>query len=132
MSVRFLLDTDTVSYAIRGQGRSARLIQNHSPETLAMSALSLSELRYGAARRKSQRLHALIDAILIDIAVLPFDARCAETAGTIGAALAESGQQIGELDTLIAAHALSLDLTLVTNNLKHFSRIPGLKIENWF
>jgi tRNA(fMet)-specific endonuclease VapC len=127
-----MLDTDTVSFAIRGQGRVGERIVTHRPSELCVSAITVAELRFGASRRKSAKLHALIDSFVGSIAVMPFDEMCAVQFGTIGSELAEQGSSIGELDTLIASHALSLELTLVTNNLKHFQRIRKLKVENWF
>ena len=73
----------------------------------------------------------LIDGFLADVIVMPFDRSCAETYGKIAYDLATRGIRIGDLDALIAAHALTLDLTLVTNNLKHFNRVRGLSVENW-
>ena len=130
--MRFMLDTDTVSFALRGEGRVGAAIKKHRPSELAVSSITVAELRYGAARRRSAKLHALIDAFTADVAVMPFDENCAAEFGRIASELAERGSPIGELDTLIAAHAASLDLTLVTNNVKHFSRVSGLDVENWF
>ena len=127
-----MLDTDTVSFAIRGQGRVVERIMKHRPSELCISAITLAELRYGATRRKSAKLHALIDAFSGNLAVMPFDETCALEFGRIASELAECGSPIGELDTLIAAHAANLQLTLVTNNVKHFTRVAGLKVENWF
>lgn len=132
MSARFMLDTDSVSYALRGQGRVGQRIMKHRPSDLCISSITLAELRYGAARRKSARLQGLIDAFISDVVVASFDETSADQFGELAATLAEEGAPIGELDTLIAAHALSLDVTLVTNNVKHFNRISRLKIENWF
>lgn len=126
-----MLDTDTVSYAIRGQGAVAAQIRGHRPSALCISAITLAELRYGATHRRSNRLLQSIDILTNDIAVLPFDEMCAVQFGRIASALAEHGQPIGHMDALIAAHAMALDLTLVTNNVKHFTRVAGLKVENW-
>jgi tRNA(fMet)-specific endonuclease VapC len=127
----YMLDTDTVSYALRGvAGVSARLLE-HAPERIAISSLTLAELRFGAERRGSKKLHKLLDAFCLGVGVLPFDSESARRYGEIGAALAERGSPIGQMDTLIAAHALALDRVLVTNNAKHFSRVRGLRTENW-
>jgi tRNA(fMet)-specific endonuclease VapC len=131
VTLAFMLDTDTVSYALRGQGRVASSILEHRPSELCVSALTLAELRFGAARRKSARLHSLIDAFAGNIGVMPFDEVCAGRFGVIASELADRGSPIGELDALIAAHAVSLELTLVTNNVRQFKRIPGLNVENW-
>lgn len=126
-----MLDTDTVSFAIRGEGRVSERIVAYRPSELCVSAITVAELRFGATRRKSSKLHSLIDSFIGNIAVMPFDELCATQFGIIASELAERGSSIGELDTLIAAHAMSLHLTLVTNNIKHFQRIRDLKVENW-
>jgi len=127
----FMLDTDTVSFALRGLGQVASRLQSHKRSELCLSAITVAELRFGADKRKSRRIHRVIDAFLSGIDVLPFDAAAAAKFGVVGAALATSGLPIGQMDTLIAAHALSVTATLVTNNEKHFSKVAGLKIENW-
>jgi tRNA(fMet)-specific endonuclease VapC len=127
-----MLDTDTVSFALRGQGRVGERILERRPSELCVSAITVAELRYGAARRKSARLDALIDTFFGNVAVAAFDEDAALHFGVIASALAERGSLIGELDALIAAHAVSLELTLVTNNVKHFNRVRALNVENWF
>jgi tRNA(fMet)-specific endonuclease VapC len=91
----------------------------------------LAELRFGADKRKSGRIHRAIDAFLPGVDALPFDGAAAAEFGAVGAAHAASGVPVGQLDTLIAAHALARDATLVTNNERHFSKVAGLRIENW-
>jgi len=127
----FLLDTDSVSYALRGEGGVGEQIRSHRPSNLALSAITLAELRFGAERRRSRRLHRLIDAFVGDVAVVPFDAEAAARFGKVASALAAKGVPIGSLDTMIAAHALQLGSTLVTHNLKHFRRVRGLKAIDW-
>jgi len=131
MTLRFMLDTDTVSFALRGQGQVAAKLLERRPSELCVSAITVAELRYGAFRRSSSRLHALIDTFISDVSVMPFDERCATQYGLIASELAHRGAPIGELDVLIAAHAFALGVALVTNNVKHFSRVRGLKVENW-
>lgn len=126
-----MLDTDSVSYAIRGVGMVDERIVERKPSDLCISAITLAELRFGVERRKSRKLDQAITAFLSDISVVPFDDACALTFGRIGAKLAEAGEPFGETDTLIAAHALTLGLTLVTNNERHFERVAGLKIVSW-
>lgn len=126
-----MLDTDTVSFALRGQGRVGATILRHKPSELCISAITMAELRFGATRRKSARLHALIDAFADNVAVMQFDEEGAVAFGRVASELADRGAPIGEFDALIAAHAISLDVTLVTNNVKHFNRIAGLTVENW-
>ena len=131
MSRKFMLDTDTVSFVLRGEGRAAQNLTSRAPSEVCLSAISLSELRYGADKRRSKRLHRLIDVFAATIDVVPFDTTAAGTFGHLCAGLESRGSPIGIFDTLIAAHALSLKLTLVTNNAKHFSRVRELKTENW-
>jgi tRNA(fMet)-specific endonuclease VapC len=96
-----------------------------------MSAITLAELRYGADRRGSRKLHALIDTFAAAVEVVPFDEAAAAEYGRIGGMLAERGTPIGEFDVLIAAHAVALQCSLVTNNVRYFSKVPGLSVENW-
>ncbi len=128
---RYMLDTDTVSFALRGQGRVATRLLAHRPSELCISSITLAELRFGAEAKRSRRLHRLINACVESVPVLPFDERAADRFAPVAVALARRGQPIGTFDTVIAAHALSLGLTLVTNNLKHFERVTRLKAENW-
>lgn len=131
MKLAYMLDTDTVSYALRGEGRVRERILEHRPSEICISSITLAELRYGATRRNSPRLHALIDTLCSNVALMPFDDVCAAQFGVIASELAQRGAPIGEFDALIAAHAMALELTLVTNNVKHFARIRGLTVENW-
>jgi tRNA(fMet)-specific endonuclease VapC len=126
-----MLDTDTVSYALRGQGAVGPRLTAHAPSEICVSAISLSELRFGAEKRRSKRLHRLIDTFVTTIEVVPFDAASAALFGRLCARLESRGKPIGTLDTLIAAHAMALNLILVTNNTKHMGRVAGLKTENW-
>src|SRR2546422_3823048 len=127
----YMLDTDTVSFALRGQGRVAARLLEHRPSELCISSITLAELRYGAEARRSRMLHRLISTFVEPIEVMSFDPSAAGRFGGVAAALARRGQPIGTFDTLVAAHALSLGLTFVTNNTRHFRRVPGLATENW-
>ena len=129
--MKYLLDTDSVSFAMRGQGEVGARIRARKPSELSISAITLGELRYGADRKGSRKLHALIDTFTATIAVMPFDEDAALEFGRIGSLLAERGTPIGDFDVLIAAHAVALRCTLVTNNVRHFSRVPGLSMESW-
>ncbi len=102
-----------------------------SPPRSASARSLLAELRFGAEARRSQKLHRLIRSFVKDVAVLAFDELAADRFALVAATLARRGEPIGAFDTLMAAHALSLGLTVVTNNTKHFSRVPGLTVENW-
>lgn len=127
----FMLDTDTVSYALRGIGEVAANVASHSRSELCLSAITVAELRFGADNRQSRKIHQAIDAFLTGVQVLGFDAAAAATFGKVATALSSAGVPIGQLDTLIASHALSVRATLVTNNQKHHSRVSGLKVANW-
>lgn len=129
--MKYLLDTDNVSFALGGQGQVGARLQTQRPSDLRISAITLAELRYGADRKGSRKLHGLIDTFATAVEVVPFDEAAAAEFGRIGSILAERGTSIGEFDVLIAAHAVALRCTLVTNNVRHFARVPGLSVENW-
>ena len=128
---RFMLDADTVSYAIHGQGQVGTRLLQHQPSELCMSSITWAELRFGAEAKRSSKLRRAIQSFAKDVTVVPFDQAAADRFAVVAAALARKGQPIGSFDTLLAAHALSLGLTVVTNNTKHFRRVPRLKVENW-
>ena len=132
MNLRYMLDTDSVSFALRGLGNVSQRLLAHKPSEICMSSITLSELRYGAELRHSDKLNHLIEEFAQAIAVMPFDTSSAVQFGRTASDLTRKGLPIGNFDTLIAAHALSLHLILVTNNTKHFRNVPGLEIENWF
>jgi tRNA(fMet)-specific endonuclease VapC len=127
-----MLDTDTVSFALRGEGNVSSHILHHKPSDLCISSITLAELRFGAEKRKSKKLHRLIDTFTASIAPLAFDAASASHFGRIAADLALRGTPIASFDAMIAAHAVAQKVILVTNNVKHFGRIPALRCENWF
>ncbi len=127
----FMLDTDTVSFALRGEGQVGSRLLEHRPSDICISSITLRELRYGAAHRRSRKLHRLLDTFIGDVSVLAFDRAAGDRFGNIAASLASAGTPIGGFDTMVAAHALAADLVLVTNNTKHFSRADGLRTDNW-
>lgn len=127
-----MLDTNAMSYALRGEGQVAAHLRSHTPSELCLSAITVAELRYGADKRGSAKLHSLIDTFVRAISVEPFGAPEASRYGKLSASLASAGTPIGQLDTLIAAHALTLGLILVTTNTRHFSAVPELRIVDWF
>jgi len=129
--MRYLLDTDSVSYALRGEGQVGNRILEHKPSEISISAITVAELRFGTDRKGSRKLHGLIDTFVSAVEVVPFDEHAAREFGRIGSILADRGPPIGEFDVLIAAHAVTLRCTLVTNNVRHFAKVPGLAIENW-
>jgi tRNA(fMet)-specific endonuclease VapC len=131
MSLEFMLDTDMVNWSLRGQGAVSARILEQRPSQLCVSSVTLAELRFGADAKRSRKLHGLISTFVASVGVLPFDQAAADRFGPVANALARRGEPIGTFDTLIAAHALSSGLTLVTNNTRHFNRVSGLKLANW-
>ena len=129
--MKYLLDTDSVSYALRGQGHVAEHILQQTPSALGVSSITVAVLRFGAHRRGSRKLTRLIDTFLGSVQVCPFDEAAANAYGKLAADLVGRGAIIGQADTMIAAHTLSLGLILVTNNQAHFQRVRGLRLENW-
>jgi len=128
---RYMLDADTVSYALRGHGQVGTRLLERQPSELCISAITLAELNFGAEVKRSRKIRRAIRSFTKDIAVVPFDAASAEHFAVVAARLTTRGQPIGLYDTLVAAQALCLGLTVVTNNTRHFSRVVGLAVENW-
>ncbi len=126
----FLLDTNTVSYYLRGVPPVVARIQARQPRELAISAVTVMELRYGAARRRSPKLTAAVDAVLRALPVLPFDAEAGERAGAVRAALEDRGIGLSLADSQIAGQALATGATLVSSDAA-FRRVPGLAVRDW-
>jgi len=130
--MRFLLDTNVVSNLIREpQGRVADRIKVLGENRVCTSIIVAAELRYGAVRGASRRLSAQVDAVLNVIDILPFDPPSDEAYGVIRTQLELAGTPIGGDDLLIAAQAITLGYTLVTDNEDEFARISGLRVDNW-
>jgi tRNA(fMet)-specific endonuclease VapC len=128
----YLLDTNIISDIIRNPaGLAARHIEQMDPKDICTSIVVAAELRYGCAKRGSAKLFAKVEAVLETIPVLPLDVPVDSEYGGIRSALEAAGQTIGLNDLLIGAHAHALGLTLVTDNMREFNRIPGLSVENW-
>ncbi len=128
----YLLDTNIISDLIRNPaGPAACRIEQVGPKKIFTSIIVASELRYGCAKKGSLRLLTKVEGILKTIPVLPLDIPADAEYGGIRAELEADGQLIGMNDLLIAAHSYALGLTLVTDNMREFSRIRGLKVENW-
>lgn len=130
----FALDTNTVSYLLRGQGRVASRLMTTDPADIAIPAVVAHELRYGllrmgpagAARRDD------LEAFLACLRILPLDAPAATEAAAIRFELEVRGQPIGPFDVLIAGIARSQHAVLVTHNSREFEKVPGLEVVDWY
>ena len=128
----FLLDTNILSDIVRDpRGRVARRIAEVGESNVCTSIIVAAELRYGAAKEASPRLSAQLEAVLGAIDVLAFEAPADTVYGMLRARLEAQGRPIGANDLLIAAQALALRHTLVTDNVSELSRVPELPIDNW-
>jgi len=128
-----MLDTSTVSFALRGSSNIDTKLQALQPGEWCISSVTYSEILYGLYRRpEAIKLHRLVSNFLDVTAVMPWDNHAAEAHARIRASLAKAGTPIGNADEMIAGHALSLNAVLVTDNLQHFQRVEGLDIENWY
>jgi tRNA(fMet)-specific endonuclease VapC len=129
---RYLLDTNILSDLVRNpQGVVADRISRVGEGAICTSIIVAAELRFGAAKRGSERLARQLDLILAAIDVLPFDAPADAAYGRIRAELEAAGLPIGGNDMLIAAHAISAAHIVVTDNEREFCRVGGLQVENW-
>jgi tRNA(fMet)-specific endonuclease VapC len=130
--VRYLLDTNTCIAAIRQQAVVLGRMVKRPPDEMAVAVMTVAELWFGALKSKDPaRGRALADAFLEPFARLPFDNEAAERYAATRLHLESLGTPIGERDLIIGAIALAHDLTVVTNNVREFSRIPGLPTEDW-
>ncbi len=129
----YLLDTDTCIYCQRERPPEVKhRMEEAGMDSVAVSVITSCELRYGAEKHPNPiKARANLRAFLFPFRVLPWTEDCAAEAARIRAALEKRGQGIGGYDVLIAAHAKALGLTVVTNNLREFSRVEGLKIVTW-
>jgi tRNA(fMet)-specific endonuclease VapC len=127
-----MLDTNAISDLIRNpKGKVANGIAKAGESNVCTSIIVAAELRYGCAKSGSSRLLKLVDDLLGEINVLPFDAPADLGYGAIRAELEAAGTPIGSNDLLIAAHACTVGATIVTANAEEFRRVRGLKVENW-
>ncbi|MGQ0563553.1 MAG: type II toxin-antitoxin system VapC family toxin [Gemmobacter sp.] len=127
-----MLDTNIISELAKDpQGQVSRRIAAVGPDAICVSIITAAELRYGCAKKGSARLLAQIEAILAGVQVLALDVPADVEYGGIRSELEAAGKPIGPNDLLIAAHAYALDAVLVTANVREFTRIHALKVENW-
>jgi tRNA(fMet)-specific endonuclease VapC len=130
--VRYLLDTNILSALVRQpHGPVARRIAHCGEGNICTSIIVAAELRYGAAKKNSLRLTQQLEAILAAMEVLPLESPVDAIYGELRSRLERAGESIGANDLLIAAQALALGHTLVTDNEREFSRIGDLRCENW-
>jgi tRNA(fMet)-specific endonuclease VapC len=109
-----------------------RHLRRHSPRDIAVSAISEGELRFGALKSAAPaRNGTAVDAFLRPFQILPFERECVPAYAKLRFDLDSAGMRIGALDQLIVAQAIALGLIVVTNNVREFRRVPGLRIENW-
>lgn len=130
--MKYLLDTNICIYVINARPPQAlERFRREAVGDIGVSAITAAELAYGVTKSGSTRNRAALEKFLAPLEIAPFDGLVFWHYGEIRARLERRGQPIGSLDTLIAAHALALDVTLVTNNGAEFARIDELRTENW-
>lgn len=130
--MKYLLDTDICIYIINeSPPRVLDRFKKHTVGDLGVSSITASELAFGVAKSGSAKNRAALEGFMLPLEVAPYDLQAALLYGELRADRERRGTPIGPLDTLIAAHALSLGVTLVTNNEKEFRRVSGLRHENW-
>lgn len=130
----FCFDTDVMSATVRSGGGPPQLARRLAVVPAAMqftTSVTVGELLYGARKRQSRRLEDDIDGLVAEIQVVPFDEPAARSYAEIRVALEAAGRPLEDPDLRIAAICLAHDLTLVTGNVRHFERVPGLRVENW-
>jgi tRNA(fMet)-specific endonuclease VapC len=129
---KYLLDTNICIYTIKNRPRRVRDAFIRFQDQLCVSTVTAMELIYGAEKSLvPERNLGVIEGFLARLAVLDYDLPAAEHTGQLRAELHKRGKPIGPYDQMIAGHARSLGLILVTNNLREFKRVPGIRVENW-
>jgi tRNA(fMet)-specific endonuclease VapC len=131
--MKYLLDTNTCIRFLNGRAPNIRIrMRAISDEDIAISTLTMGEMLYGSAKSQTPEIsRAKQERFFEQFTQLPFDAYAARAYGPIRAILEKRGTPIGQIDTLIAAIAISQQLILVTHNLREFTRVEGLRIEDW-
>ena len=128
----FLLDTDTVIYILKNEPKAVAGLKRHAGEPMGICTATLMELFYGAY--KSRRVSANLSKakrVAESMEVFSVEGACMEVFGMVKAELERAGRRLDDFDLMIAACALANGLTLVTNNVRHFGRVEGLKVVNW-
>lgn len=131
--MKWMLDTDTCIALIKRQPPDLiKRLRAKAVGDIGISSITLAELRHGVATsERREQNHSALDQFLLPLDIAPFDELAADFYGTIRAQLEKKGTPIGPLDTLIAAQALSMNVVLVTHNVREFKRVNGLRIDDW-
>jgi tRNA(fMet)-specific endonuclease VapC len=132
--INYLVDTNILGYFARNSSAALqkRMWAALKKQEVAISAITRAEIRFGLALLQADdKRRRTIDLLLNELSVLPWTPEAADRYGDIAAHLQQTRQPIGDMDTQIAAHALALGLPLVTHNMQHYQRVPGLKLEDW-
>jgi tRNA(fMet)-specific endonuclease VapC len=129
----FALDTNALIYFFKGIGRVGERLMAVSPSEVAIPSVVLFELEVGISQsRQPSKRRSQLDTLLGAVTVLPLDGNAAKRSADVSSELRRSGTIIGPMDTLIAGITLANGATLVTHNVDEFTRVPGLKVEDWF
>lgn len=131
--MKFMLDTNTCIYLIKQKPEKVlHRFKAYTVGDIGISSIVLAELEYGVAKsRHVQRNRLALHEFILPLEIAAFDERAAEAYGTVRSMLEKNGMPAGSMDMLIGAHALSLGVTLITNNMREFGRLEGLKVTDW-
>jgi tRNA(fMet)-specific endonuclease VapC len=130
--MQYMLDTDICIYAIKSKSDTLLTkLRTHAAEGIGISSITAAELHFGVAKTQSEKNAKALDEFLQSLEIAEFDDAAARMYGAVREALERAGTPIGPLDTQIAAHAKQLGVVLVTNNVREFLRVEGLRVENW-
>ena len=129
----YLLDTNTCIYLIKESPvRVIRTLRSKRPDEITISSVTFAELQFGVEKsRHTEKNQKALDRFLAPLEIRPFDVEAGRVYARVRADLQRRGKVIGALDMMIGAHAIALDAIFVTNNVREFKRIRGLKLENW-
>ena len=131
--MKYMLDTNICIYLIKQKPQKVlKHFRAHVVGDIGISTVTLAELRYGVAKsQNAEKNRQALDEFVLPLEIADFDEKAAESYGSVRASLEKNGKPIGSMDMLIGAHALSLGITLVTNNTREFKQIRDLKIADW-